>query len=61
MDNFNKGKQSKEFKIEFNDLLQKKTMSKSSRANDLKNGYKFQSVSPQNATNNVKYSNKILK
>jgi hypothetical protein len=61
VDNFNKGKQSKEFKIEFNDLLQKKTMSKSSRANDLKNGYKFQSVSPQNATNNVKYSNKILK
>ena len=61
VDNFNKAKQSKELKIEFNDLLQKKTMSKSSRANDLKNGYKFQSVSPQSATNNVKYSNKILK
>jgi hypothetical protein len=62
-DSFNKRKQSKELKIELNDILNKKNMSRSSRVNEFKNGYKY-NVQVGNYSaggNGVKYTNKIIK
>jgi RNA polymerase II subunit A small phosphatase-like protein len=62
-DSFNKRKQSKELKIELNDILSKKNMSRSSRVNEFKSGYKY-NVQVGNYSaggNGVKYTNKIIK
>ena len=58
----NKKKPFKDFRFELNEILQKRSVSKSSRAQDLKGGFRYQA--PMNSTNSnfsVKYTNKIIK
>ena len=60
--NDNKKKPFKDFRFELNEILQKRSVSKSSRATDLKGGFKYQT--PMNNMNNnfaVRYTNKIIK
>jgi hypothetical protein len=59
----NKNNNLKDIRIEINDILQKKGVSKSSRANDLRGGFKYNLKNPGNTMNGftVKYTNKIIK
>jgi len=61
--NNNKNNNLKDIRIEINDILQKKGVSKSSRANDLRGGFKYNLKNPGNTMNGftVKYTNKIIK
>ena len=59
----NKNKNLKDLKYELNEILQRKGNSKSSRANDLKGGFKY-NLQIHNSGSigfNVKYTNKIIK
>ena len=50
-------------KVELNEILQRKNDSQSSRANDLRGGFKYNLKNPGNTMNGftVKYTNKIIK
>ena len=63
-DNNNQGnKHFKDLKVELNEIIQRKSDSKSSRANDLRVGFKYNLNNPLSASTNytVKYTNKIIK
>ena len=64
MMNYSKEKKGnlKDLRFELNEIL-KKGISKSSRPNDLKGGYKYNLLSPTSVSTgfNVKYTNKLLK
>ena len=53
----------KELKYDINEILQRRGISKSSRANDLKNGFKYNLQTPFNSSSgfSVKYTNKLIK
>ena len=50
----------KDLKFELNEILQKKSNSKSSRINDLKGGYIYNIQNPIIVSNNMKYTSKIV-
>ena len=62
--NYNKDKKGnlKDLRFELNEILQRKTNSKSSRSNDYKNSFKY-IQNPMNVSNrfNVKYTSKLIK
>ena len=64
MMNYSKEKKGnlKDLRFELNEIL-KNEISKSSRPNDLKGGYKYNLLSPMSVSTgfNVKYTNKLLK
>ena len=55
-------KNTKDLKVELNEILQRKNDSKSSRANDLKGGFKYNLQNPLNSSSGftIKYTNKII-
>ena len=55
-------KNTKDLKVELNEILQRKNDSKSSRANDLKGGFKYNIQNPLNSSSGftIKYTNKII-
>ena len=62
-DNSTKNKNVKDLKVELNEILQRKNDSQSSRANDLRGGFKYNLNNPLSSSTNftVKYTNKIIK
>jgi hypothetical protein len=59
----NNNNNNKELKFDINEILQRRGISKSSRATDLKGGFKYNLQIPFNSSSgfSVKYTNKLIK